>query len=79
MNEEELKNESEQVEKPFTDQGEFDPNLKDKIKLHGHNWKQRGYEIFCESCPLHHSSYIGSRHILVGIDEKGFPRFAKRS
>lgn len=70
----------EEIEKnpPFHDEGEIDLDLASKIKLTGHNWKQRGNTIFCDSCPLRHSSFIGMEWILVGIDESGMPRFAKR-
>lgn len=77
-----MKNEQEENEKnepgEIFAEGVFDENLKDKIKLRGHNWKQRGYEIVCESCALHHGVFIGPDKWLVGIDEKGMPVFEMR-
>lgn len=69
----------EKKEEPFSDAGEFDPNLKNKISVSGHKWVQRGYEIECRNCELHHGTYIGAHNLLVGIDENGMPRFTKRS
>jgi len=65
-------------EPPYHDEGQVDFDLASKIKLTGHDWKQRGNMIVCASCPLRHASYIGMKWLLVGIDENGMPKFAPR-
>lgn len=34
-----------------------------------HEWRQQGFYIVCFSCPLQHASWIGRKHILVGIKD----------
>lgn len=43
-----------------------------------HEWRQRGYYLVCKSCELEHAVWIGSEHLMVGIDEQGKPIFKKR-
>lgn len=38
-----------------------------------HEWRQQGYYLVCKSCELVHAVYIGSKKIIVGIDEQGRP------
>jgi hypothetical protein len=62
---------------PFHDEGVLDFDLASKIKLAGHQWVQNGFYIVCKSCPLRHASYIGPDWWLIGIDDKGLPKFKK--
>ena len=72
MNKQENKNEEEF--EPYHDEGVIE--LNPKIEMRGHRWVQRGFSIFCESCPLRHSSYVGNRVRLIGIED-GLPIFKK--
>lgn len=45
--------------------------------LTGHEWRQRGPFLVCESCDLTHSVYVGTGKMLVGMNDKG-PVFEKR-
>lgn len=51
---------------------EFNPGLK------GHDWRQQGPFLICQSCELKHSVYIGMDKQLMGIDEEGMPIIKKR-
>ena len=73
MNKQENKNEEEEFE-PYHDEGVIEINP--KIEMRGHRWVQRGTSIFCESCPLRRSSYVGLKVRLVGIED-GLPVFEK--
>lgn len=64
-------------DEPYHDEGQIDPNLKEKIKLTGHQWVQQGPWLVCKSCPIRHGTYIGINKILIGIDSKGYPKFAR--
>lgn len=66
-------------EKPFHEEGVFDPNLKEKISLRGHRWIQKGPWLECRSCIMHHGAHIGIDRVLTGTDDKGMPILAKRN
>lgn len=52
---------------------QFDPSTMPDAQLAGHNWRQRGTELICESCPFTHATYIPPDKQLYGIDERGLP------
>jgi len=52
---------------------EFDLSQIPEASLAGHNWRQRGTELVCDSCPYGHASYIPPGKQLYGIDERGLP------
>jgi len=48
---------------------EFQAKLKEaKETMRGHNWRQRGQEIFCTSCPFSHGFFVSPDQQLVGIE-----------
>lgn len=49
-----------------------------KPSLTGHEWRQQGPYLVCNSCELKHSTYIGMDRLLIGIDAKGKPILEKR-
>ena len=47
-------------------------------QLTGHNWRQQGTMLICESCPFTHTSFLPSPdYQLYGIDERGVPMIRK--
>ena len=36
-----------------------------------HEWKQQGYYIICKTCDIEHAVWIGSKMLLVGIEDNG--------
>jgi hypothetical protein len=52
---------------------EFDPSTIPEATLAGHNWRQRGTELVCDSCPFTHASYIPPGKQLYGINDQGLP------
>jgi hypothetical protein len=74
LNKQENNQNKEQSVDAYHDEGEI---IIPKIELRGHNWKQKGYTIICESCPLRHAHYIGSDFKLIKIED-GIPKFARR-
>lgn len=71
-------NSDDNQDQPIHDEGEIDYELKNKIPLTGHDWRQQGPYIICRSCPIEHGAYVGIDTTLVGIDEGGIPKFVKR-
>lgn len=53
-----------------------EPEEKYELPLVGHDWKQKGPDLVCKSCPLDHSVRIGLNKQLIGI-ENGKPLFKK--
>lgn len=51
--------------------------LEAKRSMSGHSWRQRGTEVYCESCPFHHAFYLPPGNILTGIDDDGNPIVSK--
>lgn len=48
---------------------EFQARLKEaRETMRGHNWRQRGIEIFCTSCPFQHGFFVTPNEMLVGIE-----------
>lgn len=45
---------------------EFKPEV-----LKGHDWRQQGPYLICQSCELKHSLYIGVNKQLKGFDKEG--------
>lgn len=43
-----------------------------------HQWNQRGTVIMCSSCDSTHAFYVNVDEIMVGIDENGMPRIARK-
>lgn len=52
---------------------QFDLSQMPEAQLAGHNWRQRGTELICDSCPFTHATYIPPDKQLYGIDERGLP------
>ena len=54
-------------------------NLESQVQkgIIGHQWVQRGPYLFCKSCPIEHSIYIGTELLFVGYDDEGKPKFEK--
>lgn len=52
--------------------------VKSNPDLRGHNWKQQGAYLKCDSCQLPHAVYIGTDKIMVGYNNDGSPRLVKR-
>lgn len=46
--------------------------------LRGHQWRQQGGFLICNSCPLTHSVYIGIDKQLVGFKKNGEPKIVAR-
>lgn len=46
-------------------------------QMQGHAWRQRGTEVYCESCPFSHAFYLPPGMILQGTDEDGKPILTK--
>ena len=44
---------------------EFSPGLA------GHEWRQQGPYLICQSCEIKHATAIGMNKLLVGISEDG--------
>lgn len=44
-----------------------------KPGMAGHEWRQQGPYLRCNSCPLSHAVYVGIEVMLVGFDETGLP------
>lgn len=47
-----------------------------KARMVGHNWRQRGNELVCSSCPVEHGWTIPPEKWpakMVGIDRNGMP------
>lgn len=58
----------------------FDFNKPDYsfIPQGNHEYRQQGYYLVCKSCEIQHAVWIGSRKIMVGVDEEGKPILKKR-
>jgi hypothetical protein len=64
-------------EKGFTEELNFDnPDFK-FIPSGVHNYRQEGYYLICRSCELHHGIYIGPDKVMVG-EKDGQPILKKR-
>lgn len=51
-----------------------------KSQMANHAWKQKGNEVFCESCRTPHGFMIPAKlwpAKMVAVDEKGMPKFEK--
>lgn len=48
-----------------------------KPGIAGHEWRQQGPFLVCQSCELKHSLYIGINKHLKGFDKKGNPIIEK--
>lgn len=46
-------------------------------QLTGHEWRQQGTTLLCQSCPFTHTSYIPPEYQLYGIDKDGMPQIRK--
>lgn len=46
-------------------------------QLAGHQWRQLGSMLQCDSCPFRHTQFIPPEYQLYGIDEKGIPMIRK--
>lgn len=44
----------------------------------GHEWRQQGPYLVCQSCELNHSVYIGMKKMLTGFSDEGKPQFVRR-
>lgn len=71
QNEQKIVIPSENYEPPII--SSFDPGTIPDAQLAGHNWRQRGTELICESCPFTHATYIPPDKQLYGIDDRGLP------
>jgi hypothetical protein len=60
------------------------PELKPEVLEHGivhfptpnltnHNYKQRGINVHCDTCPTPHGFYLEPDKQLTGIDANGYP------
>jgi len=38
------------------------------IPKEGHEWRQQGPYLICNSCPLQHATYIGMKKQLIGFE-----------
>ena len=63
-------NEHEEVSK-------FDLTEIPQPQLTGHQWRQQGTLLTCQSCPFTHASHIPPDYQLVGIDDQGMPKIRK--
>ena len=52
--------------------------LRASAKLTGHSWKQQGPLLICDSCPIQHSTFIGTKLYMTGMDKEGNPVLEKR-
>lgn len=52
---------------------EIREQAREKLRTTKHNWKQKGVELYCNSCDTPHGIYIGTKKILVGITKDGTP------
>ena len=69
---------TESEEKPIEETLSFDePDFK-FVPKETHEWRQRGYYLVCVSCECQHAVFIGPSKIMVGVDEKGTPKFKTR-
>jgi hypothetical protein len=74
------KTENEHNEQELGESYEVDlSTLKPLIKLEfaGHDWKQRGPYLVCNSCELQHGVYIGTDRWFKGLNSDGSPIFQK--
>lgn len=74
-----MNNEKNIQDDKYTEEVLIDLELSKKIELRGHRWKQQGPYIVCKSCDMAHAYHIGINKMLVGMNEEGYPLFAKRS
>jgi hypothetical protein len=47
------------------------------VNLHGHQWRQEGPYLICDSCPVRHAVVIGMDKRLSGYDSDGSPIIEK--
>lgn len=43
-----------------------------------HDWRQEGFFLVCRSCELPHAVFVGSKKVLMGINDKGQPILENR-
>jgi len=65
------KNRQEEVQYIDISKPEFE--FKPDDVLRGHDWRQQGPYLVCDSCPLKHAMYIGMNKQLTGFDDEGNP------
>ena len=46
-------------------------------QLTGHQWRQQGTALVCQSCPFTHGSHLEPGYQLYGIDDDGTPMIRK--
>ena len=46
-------------------------------QLTGHQWRQQGTALVCQSCPFTHGSHLEPGYQLYGIDDDGTPMLRK--
>ena len=68
----------EENEEPIEETLNFDTPTYKFVPKETHEWRQRGYYCVCVSCELQHAIFIGPDKIMVGVDEKGTPKFKTR-
>ena len=44
-----------------------------------HIWRQQGFYLICQNCPLHHAIYVGDNKIMVGENNDGTPNLINRN
>jgi hypothetical protein len=44
-----------------------------RVKENKHEWRQRGVYLVCISCEQEHGVHIGTKKMLVGVDDNGSP------
>jgi hypothetical protein len=55
----------------------FDLNEIPAPQLTGHQWRQQGTILLCQSCPFTHASHIPPDYQLYGIGDDGMPMIKK--